>query len=98
MACGATIVASDVNGSESLGDAGVIVPPDDPEALADGIDRLLQDASRRRRLGEAARARSSSFDLASTMRQNLGLWSGLTAGSAGAGVPPEPVIEHPGRS
>jgi glycosyltransferase involved in cell wall biosynthesis len=100
MACGATIVASDVNGSESLGDAGVIVPPDDPEALADGIDRLLQDASRRRRLGEAARARSGSFDLASTMRQNLGLWSGLTAGSAGAGVPapPEPVIEHPGRS
>jgi glycosyltransferase involved in cell wall biosynthesis len=100
MACGATIVASDVNGSESLGDTGVIVPPDDPEALADGVDRLLGDASLRRRLGESARARSGSFDLASTMQQNLDLWSGLTTGSAGAGVPApaEPVIEHPGGS
>ena len=100
MACGATIVASDVNGSESLGDAGVIVPADDPEALAEGIGRLLEDASRRRRLAESARARSGSFDLVSTMQQNLDLWSGLTTASAGAGVPApaEPVIEHPGRS
>ena len=99
MACGAAIVASDVNGSGSLGDAGVIVPPDDPKALADGIDALLADASRRLRLGESARTRSASFDLASTMRQNLDLWSGLTTGSVGAEVPAptEPVIEHPGR-
>ena len=96
MASGATIVASDVNGSESLGDAGVIVPPDDPQALADAIDSLLGSASSRRRLGEAARTRSGSFDLASTMRQNLDLWSELTAGSAGAGVraPAEPAIEQ----
>ena len=44
MACGATIVASDVYGSESLGDAGVIVPPDDPRGLADAIAALLRDA------------------------------------------------------
>jgi glycosyltransferase involved in cell wall biosynthesis len=100
MACGATIVASDVNGSESLGDAGVIVPADDPEALAEGIGRLLEDASRRRQLAESARARSGSFDLVSTMQRNLDLWSGLTTGSAGAGVPApaEPAIEHPGGS
>jgi glycosyltransferase involved in cell wall biosynthesis len=96
MASGAPIVASDVNGSESLGDAGVIVPPDDPQALADAIDELLQDASARLRLGAAARARSGSFDLASTMRQNLDLWSGLAAGSAGAGAPApaEPAVEQ----
>jgi glycosyltransferase involved in cell wall biosynthesis len=99
MACGATIIASDVNGSESLGDSGLIVPPDDPAALADRIDMLLGDASRRRRLGEAARARSGSFDLASTMQQNLDLWSGLV-GSTGEGVPAPaaPIIEHPRRS
>ena len=99
MACGATIIASDVNGSESLGDAGVIVPPDDPAALADRIDMLLGDAPRRRRLGEAARARSGSFDLVSTMQQNLDLWSGLV-GSTGEGVPAPaaPIIEHPRRS
>lgn len=100
MASGATIVASDVSGSESLGDAGVIVPPDDPHALAEAIDPLLEDSARRRRLGEAARTRSGSFDLASTMRQNLDLWSGLVAGSAkarrgaGAAAPAEPAIER----
>ena len=96
MACGAAIVASDVNGSESLGDAGVIVPPDDPEALAERIDRLLEDAPGRRRLGESARTRSGSFDLASTMQRNLDLWSGLTTGSAWAGAPApaEPVSEQ----
>jgi glycosyltransferase involved in cell wall biosynthesis len=100
MACGAPIVASDVNGSESLGDAGVIVPPDDPEALAEGIDRLLEDGLLRRRLGASARTRSASFDLATTMQRNLDLWSGLTIGSAEAAgpAPAEPVIEHPGRS
>lgn len=100
LACGAAIVASDVNGSESVGEAGVIVPPDDPEALAEGIDALLEDPARRRRLGASARERSASFDLASTMRQNLDLWSRLTIGSAGAGVPApaESIVERPGRS
>jgi glycosyltransferase involved in cell wall biosynthesis len=100
MASGAAIVASDVNGSESLGDAGVIVPPGDPEALAEEIDRLLEDAPRRRQLGVAARTRSGPFDLATTMQRNLDLWSGLTIDSAGAGVPApaEPIVEHPGRT
>jgi glycosyltransferase involved in cell wall biosynthesis len=100
MSCGAAIVASDVNGSESLGDAGVVVPREDPKALADGIAALLQDAPRRSRVGASARARSRSFDLESTMRQNLDLWAGLTVGAAGAGVPApgEPIVEHPGRS
>jgi glycosyltransferase involved in cell wall biosynthesis len=100
MACGAAIVASDVNGSESLGDAGVIVPLGDPAALADGIDALLEDEPRGRRLGASARTRSASFDLATTMQQNLDLWSGLTIGAAGAGVPApaEPIAEHPGRT
>jgi glycosyltransferase involved in cell wall biosynthesis len=97
MASGATIVASDVSGSESLGDAGVIVPPDDPQALADAIDPLLEDVARRRRLGEAARTRSGSFDLATTMRQNLDLWARLVAGSAGAEggspAPAEPAVQ-----
>jgi glycosyltransferase involved in cell wall biosynthesis len=100
MASGATIVASEVNGSESLGDAGVIVSPGDPEALADAIDRLLEDAPRRHRLGDAARTRTASFDLATTMQRNLDLWSGLTIASVGEGIPApaEPMIEHPGRT
>ncbi|MGH2679407.1 MAG: glycosyltransferase [Actinomycetota bacterium] len=98
MACGATIVASDVSGSESVGDAGVIVPPNDPRALADAIDTLLLDPDRRRRLGAAARSRSASFDLEATMRGNLELWSALAgdADRSGLHAPPPPALEHRG--
>jgi glycosyltransferase involved in cell wall biosynthesis len=77
MSSGAAIVATDVSGAEAAGEAAVIVPPEDPTALAAGIDSLLRDPARRRELGRAARARSASFDLASTMRGNLQLWSDL---------------------
>lgn len=82
MACGAPMVVSDVNGSEVLEGAGIIVPPDDPGALAGAIDTLLEDGSLRRRLGEAARARSGSYDLETTMRRNLDLWSELASAAA----------------
>src|SRR6266550_235600 len=77
MSSGAAIVATDVSGAEAAGGAAVIVPPEDPTALAAGIDSLLRDPARRRELGRAARARSASFDLATTMRGNLQLWSDL---------------------
>ena len=81
MACGAVLVVADVSGSEIVEGAGVIVPPDDPQALADAIGDLLRDPSLRRRLGEAARERTSEYDLASTMRKNLELWSDLASGA-----------------
>jgi glycosyltransferase involved in cell wall biosynthesis len=83
MACGAAIVASEVNGSECLGEAGRIVPPDDPESLAEAVAGLLGSPAERARLGEAARERSRSFDLATTMGRNLDLWSGLAVRAAG---------------
>ena len=39
------------------GEAGIIVPPADPEALAVAIKRLLGDESMRRKMGEAGRKR-----------------------------------------
>jgi glycosyltransferase involved in cell wall biosynthesis len=79
MACGAPVVVTDVSGSEVVEGAGVIVPPDDPQALADAIDALLEDEPRRLRLGHAARERSGSFDLTSTLDRNLKLWSELVS-------------------
>ena len=38
------------------GETGLLVPPDDPEALAKALQRLIADAELRRRLGDAARA------------------------------------------
>jgi glycosyltransferase involved in cell wall biosynthesis len=91
MSSGAAIVATDVSGAEAAGDAAVIVPPEDPTALAVGIDSLLRDPARRRELGRAARARSASFDLASTMRGNLQLWSDLVR----RGTHPSPSPDRP---
>lgn len=42
------------------GVTGILVPPRDPDALADALSRLLDDAPLRERMGEAARARSHS--------------------------------------
>lgn len=52
------VVATDVGSvAEAVidGETGLLVPPDDPRALATGIRRLLDDARLRRRLGEAGR-------------------------------------------
>lgn len=99
MSSGAAIVATDVSGSEAVGDAGVIVPPGDPKALASAIDSLLRDPVRRRDLGHAVRERSRSFDLASTMRGNLQLWSDLVWRKRGWHPPadrPRSMVRAPG--
>jgi glycosyltransferase involved in cell wall biosynthesis len=57
MACGVPCVATDVGDTRRLiADTGFIVPPRDPQVLADAWRRLL-DAGERHRLGSAARAR-----------------------------------------
>jgi glycosyltransferase involved in cell wall biosynthesis len=67
MAGGAPIVATAVGGVPELirdGESGLLVPPNDPGALAEGIDRLLGDRELARRLGEAGRVRQrAEYDL-----------------------------------
>jgi len=66
MAAGLPVVATrcgrGVEDALEDGAAGVLVPPDDPGALAAAIRALLADPERRRALGEAARRRSRDFD------------------------------------
>jgi colanic acid/amylovoran biosynthesis glycosyltransferase len=59
MAYGVPVVATPTGGiPELLHDgAGILVPPRDPAALADAIERLLSDFDLRRRLSEAGRRR-----------------------------------------
>src|SRR6185437_13297405 len=57
-ACGRPIVATDVPGCREIAREGInalLVPPDDPEALADAVARLARDASLRARFGTASR-------------------------------------------
>jgi len=67
MAAGAPIVATAVGGVPELiedGVHGLLVPPRDPDALAQGIRRLLEDRALALRLGGAARERQrANYDL-----------------------------------
>jgi glycosyltransferase involved in cell wall biosynthesis len=58
MACGRPVVCTDVGGvAEAVGDAGIVVPPRDPVAFADGCLFLLEDGDERRARAAAARSR-----------------------------------------
>lgn len=62
LARGVPVVASDVGGvREALGDGGVLVPPDDPAALALALRRWLTSDAHRAELRAAARARRSTL-------------------------------------
>jgi phosphatidylinositol alpha-mannosyltransferase len=57
MAASAAVIASDLPGYRlAVGDAACYVPPGDPAALADAIDRLLADEGRRVELVAAGQA------------------------------------------
>jgi len=58
MACGVPVVSTDAGAlPEIVGDAGLLVPAASASALAQAIDALLRDPSRRAALGDAARRR-----------------------------------------
>jgi glycosyltransferase involved in cell wall biosynthesis len=68
MAAGRPIVASQVSAiPEVLGEAGVLVPPDNPAALAAALGALLADAPRRALLAAAGRARLARHFAPETM-------------------------------
>lgn len=59
MAAGLPVVASDVAAiPELIGETGVVVPPEDPAALAEALRALADDPDRRAALGALARARA----------------------------------------
>ena len=59
MMCGRPTVSTDVGGvAETVGEAGLVVPPGDPGAFAAACVELLRDPIRRTALGAAARQRA----------------------------------------
>jgi glycosyltransferase involved in cell wall biosynthesis len=60
MACAVPVVSTNVGGPNETvvdGETGFLVPPRDPDALAQAVRRLLDDPDLRARMGRAGRAR-----------------------------------------
>lgn len=81
MAAGCAIVASALPGFVySAGDAAVLVPPADPDALAAALTSLLTDAATCDRFASAARARVQRFDRAAVLAAYLATYEKAVAG------------------
>lgn len=84
-ACGRPMIAADVSGCREIvrdGLTGLLVPPRDPESLADALERLARDPGLRRRLGAAARdlvERELSEE--AVVAQTLALYRSLVPGA-----------------
>jgi glycosyltransferase involved in cell wall biosynthesis len=81
MGMGVPVVATNVGGvPEQVEDGvtGVLVPPNDPTALADAVLALLDDPDRRQRMGKAARTRALEvFGLESYVARTRALYEEL---------------------
>ena len=84
LRAGLPVVATRVGGTPELaGDAAVLVPPGDAQAIADAVLRLARDPAERARLGALGRERASRWPDTEQCLDQLGeLYSGLVAGTA----------------
>jgi starch synthase len=84
MACGTAVVASKVGGIPEVvadGETGLLVPPDEPEALAESINALTRDRDRAKAMGVAGRQRAQSqFDWGKIAEQTAELYRSVVAG------------------
>lgn len=79
MAAGRPVVATDVGDTRTVvGEGGRVVPPDDPEAMADAISELLRDSELRDELGRLGRRRiADKFSLPAMVRNHEEIWRAL---------------------
>ncbi len=82
---GVPIVAADIDGlRDVVGDAGVLVTPEDPSALGAALGRLAADPRRRAELGARGRARAAAlFGVERLARETLSVYERLGLASAG---------------
>jgi glycosyltransferase involved in cell wall biosynthesis len=78
MQCGTpTIVANRASLPEVVGQAGLLVYPDDPAAIADAIWRIIHDGDLRQHLRGAGLARAKMFSWEETARQTLTVYQSV---------------------
>lgn len=80
-AAGCSIIATNVGGTGEMlvdGESALLVPADDPQALAAAMIRAFEDASLRARLADAAKARiAARFSIADSARRLADFWRKL---------------------
>jgi len=75
MACGTPVLTSDRSSlPEVAGEAALLVDPEKPEAIADGIRRMLEDNRYRTELGRRGRERAGAFRWADTARNTVAVY------------------------
>ncbi len=80
MACGTPVVTSNTSSlPEVVGDAGLLVDPDDVAALADALAEMLSSPERRARLGRAARERARRFSWLRAAQRQVEVYRRLAA-------------------
>ena len=81
MFAGCPIVASEVGEvgvALAHGEAGILVEPGQPAALAAALDRLLSDPDRARELGEhAVRRAAAEYDISRMVQRYAGVYEAL---------------------
>jgi glycosyltransferase involved in cell wall biosynthesis len=91
MACGLPVIATECTDSIRTiledGQAGQIVPPEDPVALAQAMVALMQDPERRKDMGERARRSVSRFQGNTVIEAWERLLEGACAERAGVRTP-----------
>ena len=83
MALGLPVVGAAVGGIPDViedGECGLVVPPEDPAALAEALAELGVDAARRAKLGSAGRRRAEAFSTAVAGAAMASIYDGLVRG------------------
>jgi glycosyltransferase involved in cell wall biosynthesis len=100
LACGTPVVTSTASSlPEVVGDAALLVPPDDPTALADALRRLLADTGLRAEMRARGLARAARFTWLRTAEATVDVYNRVLAGQplpTAATFPPSTPIASPG--
>jgi glycosyltransferase involved in cell wall biosynthesis len=75
MACGTPVITSNRSSlPEVVGEAGILVNPDDPDDIANALFKLLDDSEKRATLSKSGRERASTFTWHRTARETASVY------------------------
>jgi len=81
MACGTPVVASDGSSHpEVVGNAGILLSPEDPGKWVEVLEELLESSGSRREMREAGIARAARFSWERVARETLAVYRGICDG------------------